>query len=122
MQNHVHPLNADEIMCGTILIPGTKLQEEDVYDSTTGKWGKCPSALVGSQVNGRSSATWIRPATVQACVYCEDKKRIPTDLWAKTGALWQPCSLCCLEAYEKFWALSDDQDRINWFSNKAKVG
>lgn len=122
MQDYIHPLNADEVLRGNKLGAGKVLQEGDMYDSTTGKWEECPSSLLGSRVNGRSPAIWIRPATIQACTYCEDKKRMPTDIWAETKAMWQPCSECCKEEWKKFWALEDDQGRIKWFSDKAKVG
>lgn len=119
-KNQAHPSNTAAIIDGTVLIPGTRLQDGDVYDSPNGQWEKCPINFIGTKVDGRCSTIWVRPASLQSCVYCEDKKKTPTDLWDTTSAMWEPCSECCPEEYKKFRALSDDNERINWFSQKQR--
>jgi len=55
----------------------------------------------------------------QQCKSCKNAKKVATDLWAETVAMWQPCPECCPEDYERFWSLPNDTDRVNWFSMKA---
>jgi hypothetical protein len=57
----MHPLNAMERVSGRTLQPGEVLQEDDVYDSTTGKWEPVPNAFVGNIVGEKHGAMLIRP-------------------------------------------------------------
>jgi len=44
---------------GTRLAPGTVLEPNDLYDSTTGIWDKC--MCVGTKVPDRDDVVWVRP-------------------------------------------------------------
>lgn len=61
---HKHPISGEEIN-GTRLPVGTKIQEEDVYDSTCGKW-ESNSYCVGKPVPAGDHVIWIRPDTVSS--------------------------------------------------------
>jgi len=57
---HKHPISGIEIK-GTRLPAGTILQNTDRYDSTIGKWEKCPTQSVGESVPEGDHVIWIRP-------------------------------------------------------------
>lgn len=57
MQRHVHPVSG-EVIEGIRLVEGAVLREEDVYDSTTGKWEAGPCAGLTLQ---NTRTIWVRP-------------------------------------------------------------
>ena len=58
----IHPISADRIE-GVRILPEDKLQSSDVYDSTSGKWEKCPCpGLVLQKGSGEGNPIiWVRP-------------------------------------------------------------
>ena len=54
-----HSIWKREIVWGIRLSPGDVLEETDMYDSTTGKWAKCPCP--GLVVPKDTKTIWVRP-------------------------------------------------------------
>ncbi len=61
-KNHAHPLDAGEIIFGTLLRVGEKMQAGDRYDSLSGKWVPVPSVFFGHAILP-SDGMRIRPAS-----------------------------------------------------------
>lgn len=58
MQRHVHPVSG-EVITGIQLVEGAILRDEDVYDSTTGKWERLP-IMTGGRLS-QTRTIWVRP-------------------------------------------------------------
>ena len=58
MKKFVHP-KSGEVVFGEQLLPGTELQETDVFPSDTGEWECCP--IEGLTVSKESRTIWVRP-------------------------------------------------------------
>jgi len=56
-----HPLSPQLYIVGTRLGLGDTLEKTDVYDSTTGKWAKCPGGMVGTVLKEKVGTIWVRP-------------------------------------------------------------
>ena len=57
MNTYAHPQSGEKIQ-GMKLAPGAKIQESDFYDSTSGRWIRCPSA--GGTVPEGGHVIWVR--------------------------------------------------------------
>ena len=53
-----HPQNPSLTVKGRILLAGETLRENDVYNSSTGAWTKCPCPGV---IMGNTAVIWVRP-------------------------------------------------------------
>ncbi|OGG47297.1 hypothetical protein A2671_00110 [Candidatus Kaiserbacteria bacterium RIFCSPHIGHO2_01_FULL_49_13] len=60
MQKLWHPTSGS-LLVGETLLPGTVLQETDLYPSPNGRWESCPTP--GDKVEEKSMTIWVRPAT-----------------------------------------------------------
>ncbi|KKS38969.1 MAG: hypothetical protein UV01_C0001G0045 [Parcubacteria group bacterium GW2011_GWA2_42_14] len=58
---HFHPETGLEVF-GTLIEKGTRLEKDDVYDSTSGKWEKCPCPGAVLQTS-EPNVIWIRPCS-----------------------------------------------------------
>ncbi len=58
MAKITHP-KSNEVIEGTQLGYGDVLSENDVYDSSSGKWEKCPCP--GLVLQNGTAAIWVRP-------------------------------------------------------------
>jgi len=56
---HAHPMSPNRIIFGERLEPGVVIQPGDVYDSTSGTWGKTPCP--GIVLQKGCTIHWIRP-------------------------------------------------------------
>jgi len=56
---HNHPMTGVPVF-GTLIESGTRLEENDVYDSTNGKWEECPCPGIILQTDG-THVIWVRP-------------------------------------------------------------
>lgn len=57
-ERFIHPISNIGTVLGIKIEPGTVLEENDVYASTTGKWENCPCPGVMLQ---NSDVFWVRP-------------------------------------------------------------
>ncbi len=54
-----HPINQGEVVYGERLFPGDRVQLNDVYDSTSGRWSETPCP--GLLIEEGCTTVWVRP-------------------------------------------------------------
>ncbi len=58
--------NMENSVVGYELETGDILQQNDVYNSSSGKWEKCPCPGLMIQIERDSSVIWVRPDIAKA--------------------------------------------------------
>ncbi|PIT88526.1 MAG: hypothetical protein COU29_01955 [Candidatus Magasanikbacteria bacterium CG10_big_fil_rev_8_21_14_0_10_36_32] len=61
---HTHPKNPNEKIFGQRLQAGDIVEEDDVYDSSSGKWEVCPCP--GLTLQESVNTYWVRPDGITA--------------------------------------------------------
>ena len=62
---HLHPVYPHRLVFGSPIEAGTRLETTDVYDSTSGRWERCPCPGIILEV-ASDHVRWIRPCPVPA--------------------------------------------------------